>query len=129
MSYQPCLCQRPLIPTTPTNSLIIYHLRKYWTKLINCTTQVCDNVLLIVCGNVCLNLNVHYPPPPPPPVITSPPEGVAMYCFRPVCLSVCVCMPVCLADILVFYFSASRIAIDLKCIQDTYRVVLNSLKN
>ena len=30
---------------------------------MNCTTQVCDNVLLIVCGNVCLNLNVHYPLP------------------------------------------------------------------
>ena len=35
--------------------------------------------------------------------ITSPPEGVARYCFHPVCLSVSVC--VCLANILVFYFS------------------------
>ena len=24
--------------------------------------------------------------------ITSPPEGVARYCFHPVCLSVCVCV-------------------------------------
>ena len=44
------------------------------------------------------------------------------------CLSVClcVCVSVCPADILVFYFSAIRRDIDLKFIQDTYRVVLNS---
>ena len=31
-------------------------------------------------------------------IITSPPEGVARYCFHPVCLSVClcVCVSVCL---------------------------------
>ena len=47
-----------------------------------------------------------------------------------VCLSVClsVCVSVCPADILVFYFSAIRRDSDLKFIQDTYRVVLNSLK-
>ena len=28
-------------------------------------------------------------------VITSPPEGVARYCFHPVCLCVCVCVCVC----------------------------------
>ena len=69
-------------------------------------------------------------------VITSPPEGVARYCFHPVCLSVClcvcmcvcVCVCVCPADSLVFYFSAITRDIDLKSIQDTYRVVLNSLK-
>ena len=63
-------------------------------------------------------------------IITSPPEGVARYCFHPVCLSVClsVCVSVCPANILVFYFSAIRRDIDLKFIQDTYRVVLNSLK-
>ena len=44
-----------------------------------------------------------------------------------VCLSVCVC--VCPANILVFYFSAIRRDIDLKFIQDTYRVVLSSQKN
>ena len=60
--------------------------------------------------------------------ITSPPEGVARYCFHPVCLCVCVCVSVCPANILVFYFSAIRRDIDLKFIQDTYRVVLNSLK-
>ena len=44
-------------------------------------------------------------------------------------LSVCLCVSVCPADILVFYFSAIRRDIDdLKFIQDTYRVVLNSLK-
>ena len=41
-----------------------------------------------------------------------------------VCLSVCVCQ----ANILVFYFSAIRRDIDLKFMQDTYKVVLNSLK-
>ena len=44
-----------------------------------------------------------------------------------VCLSVCVC--VCPANILVFYFSAIRRDIDLKFIQDTYSVVLNSLNH
>ena len=61
------------------------------------------------------------------------PEGVARYCFHPVCLSVCVCVCVCLcvcpANILVFYFSAIRRDIDLKFIQDTYRVLLNSQRN
>ena len=79
-------------------------------------------------------------------LFTSPPEGVARYCFHPVCLSVClsvcvsvclsvcvsvclsVCVSVCPADILVFYFSAIRRDIDLKFIQDTYRVVLKSLQ-
>ena len=59
----------------------------------------------------------------------------ARYCFHPVCLSVCLCvclsvclcLSVCPADILVFYFLAIRRDIDLKFIQDTYRVVLNSL--
>ena len=54
-------------------------------------------------------------------VVTSPPEGVARYCFHPVCLSVClcvclsvcVCVSVCPADILAFYFSAIRRDIDL----------------
>ena len=40
-----------------------------------------------------------------------------------------VCLSVCPANILVFYFSAIRRDIDLKLIQDTYRVVLDSLKN
>ena len=47
-----------------------------------------------------------------------------------VCLSIClsVCVSVCPANILVFYFLAIRRDIDLKFIQDTYMVVLNSLK-
>ena len=63
-------------------------------------------------------------------IVTSPPEGVARYCFHPVCVSVClsVCVSVCPANILVFYLSAIRRDIDLKFIQDTYMVVLNSLK-
>ena len=70
-------------------------------------------------------------------IITSPPEGVARYCFHPVCACVClsvclsvclcVCVSVCPANILVFYFSAIRRYIDLKFIQDIYMVVLNSL--
>ena len=64
-------------------------------------------------------------------LVTSPPEGVARYCFHPVCLSVCVsvCLCVCPANILVLYFSAIRRYIDLKFIQYTYRVVLNTQKN
>ena len=49
-------------------------------------------------------------------IITSPLEGVARYCFHPVCLCVClsVCvLSVCPANILVFYFSAIRRDIDL----------------
>ena len=48
---------------------------------------------------------------------------------RSVCVSVClsVCVSVCPANILVFYFSAIRRDIDLKFIQDTYMIVLNSL--
>ena len=42
------------------------------------------------------------------------PGGVARYCFHHFCLSVCVC----LANILVLYFSAIRRDIDLKFIQD-----------
>ena len=59
-------------------------------------------------------------------IITSPPEGVARYCFHPVCLCVCVsvCVSVCPANILVFYFSAIRRDIDLKFIQDTYRTFI-----
>ena len=46
------------------------------------------------------------------------------------CVSVClsVCVSVCPANILIFYFSATRWDIDLKLIQDTYRTVLDSLK-
>ena len=44
-----------------------------------------------------------------------------------VCLSVCDC--VCPANILVFYFSAIRRDIDLKFMQDIYRVVLNTQTN
>ena len=62
-------------------------------------------------------------------IFTSPPEGVARYCFHPVCLCVsvclCVCVSVCPANILVFYFSAIRRDIDLKFTQDTHMVVLN----
>ena len=69
--------------------------------------------------------------------ITSPPWGGCEVLFSPglsVCLSVClcvcvsVCLSVCPANILVFYFSAIRRDIDLKFIQDAYRVLLNSLK-
>ena len=45
-----------------------------------------------------------------------------------VCVCVFVCLSVCPANILVFYFSAIRRDIDLKFIHGTYRVVLNALK-
>ena len=56
------------------------------------------------------------------------PGGGCEVLFSP-CLSVCLCVCVCPANILVFYLSAIRRDIDLKFIQDTYRVVLNSQKN
>ena len=58
------------------------------------------------------------------------PGGGCEVLFSP-CLSVCVCVCLCVcpANILVFYFSAIRRDIDLKCIQVTHRVVLNSQKN
>ena len=55
------------------------------------------------------------------------PRGGCEVLFSP-CLSV-VCVCVCPANILVFYFLAIRRDIDLKFMQDTYRVVLNSQKN
>ena len=55
-------------------------------------------------------------------VITSPPDGVAIYCFH------CVCLCVCPANILVFYFSAIRRDIDRTFMQDTYRFVLHRWK-
>ena len=63
-----------------------------------------------------------------------PHRGVARHCFHPVCLSVClcVCVSVCVCvrpNILVFYFSAIRKDIDLKFIQDTYRIVFNTQKH
>ena len=56
------------------------------------------------------------------------PGGGCQVLFSP-CLCVCVCVSVCPANSLVFHFSAIRRDIDLKCIQDTYMVELNSLKN
>ena len=53
------------------------------------------------------------------------PGGGCEVLFSP---GLCVCLSVYLANILVFYFSAIRRDIDLKFIQDTYMVVLNSLK-
>ena len=44
------------------------------------------------------------------------------------CVCVCVRVCVCPANILVFYYSAIRRDIVLRFIQDTYMVVLNSLK-
>ena len=63
-------------------------------------------------------------------VLFSPGLSVCLSVCLCVCLSVClsVCVSVCPANILVFYFSAIRTDIDLKFIQDTYKVVRNSLK-
>ena len=63
-------------------------------------------------------------------LITSPPEGVARYCFHPVCLSVSVGVSVCLSVCVSGqYFSAITKNINLTFIQDTYRVALNSQSN
>ena len=56
-------------------------------------------------------------------------RGIVITLSVCVCICLCVCVCVCPANILVFYFSAIRRYIDLKCIQDTYRVVLNSQTN
>ena len=62
------------------------------------------------------------------PLLPRPRRGLQGIVFTlSVCVSVCAC--VCPANILVFYFSAIRRDIDLKFIQDTYSVVLNSLEN
>ena len=64
-------------------------------------------------------------------MVSLAPGGGCEVLFSPglsVCVCVCVCVSVCPANILVFYFSAIRRDIDLKFIQDTYMVVLNSLK-
>ena len=64
--------------------------------------------------------NVHY--------YLAPRKGLRGIVFTlSVYVSVCLC--VCLVNILVFYFSAIRRDIDLKCIQDTHRVVVNSPTN
>ena len=59
------------------------------------------------------------------------PGGGCEVLFSPdlsVCLCVCLCvyLSVCPANILVFYFSAIRRDTDLKFIQDTDMIVLNS---
>ena len=59
-------------------------------------------------------------------IFTSPPEGVRSIVFT-MSVCVCVCLSVCPANILIFYFSAIRRDIDLKFIQENYRVLPNSL--
>ena len=44
------------------------------------------NVCRTAVSDICIYTHIY----------TSPPEGVARYCFHPVCLSLCVCVPVCL---------------------------------
>ena len=57
--------------------------------------------------------------------ITSPPEGVARYCFHPVCLSVCVC--VCLSVYLcvrpIFWYFISRLLEEIS-IWNLYRILI-----
>ena len=86
--------------------------------------RIKDSGILCFCGRRCS-------------LLLPRPGGGCEVLFSPglsVCLSVCVCVclsvcvSVCPANILVFYFSAIRRDIDLKFIQDTYMVVLNSLK-
>ena len=90
-----------------------------------CPCYICRFYFQCVCqlGHCVLNWNISYIL-----LVTSPRRALRGIVFtRSVCLSVCVsvCVSVCPANILVFYFSAIRRDIDMKCIQDTYRVVLN----
>ena len=81
---------------------VIPHVNMSWIYLymIKSFRVHCTKFAWPACG-IFLGLQVKL-------LITSPPEGVARYCFHPVCLCVClsVCVYVCPADILVFYFSA-----------------------
>ena len=54
-------------------------------------------------------------------IITSPPEGVAMYCFHPVCLSVClsVCLCVC-----VCVCPANNLVLEEISIWNVYRILI-----
>ena len=59
-------------------------------------------------------------------LITSPRRGLRGIVFTlSVCVSFCVCVYP--ANMLIFYFSAIRRDIDLKFIQDTYKVVLKNI--
>ena len=68
-------------------------------------------------GFLCAKKHIYLAPVGGCEVLFSPGMSVCVY------VRLCVCP----ADILVFYFSVIRRDIDLKFIQDTYRVVLNSL--
>ena len=52
------------------------------------------------------------------PIITSPPEGVARYCFHPVC--VCVCLCICVS---VFWYFISRLLEEIS-ILILYRILI-----
>ena len=61
-------------------------------------------------------------------LVTSPRRGLRGIVFTLyVCVSVCLCICVSVSSAN-FFFSAIRKDIDLKFIQDTYRVVLDSIK-
>ena len=87
----------------------------YWTKPWNWHNEL-QKLKKNIIHDIVVPVGPHY----------LAPGGGCEVLFSP-CLSVC--LSVCPANILVFYFSAIRRDIDLKFIQDTYRVVPNSLKN
>ena len=56
-------------------------------------------------------------------IVTSPPEGVARYCFHPVCLSVCVCVSVYLCVRPIFWYFISRLLEEIS-IWNLYRILI-----
>ena len=54
-------------------------------------------------------------------IITPPPEGVARYCFHPVCMSVCLCVCVCVRPI--FWYFISQLLEELS-IWNLYRILI-----
>ena len=94
-----------------TDSNLIYPYMSYLVSTLNYSFNIMRNKLTQKWIALKFVLSVYvrdYFPPPP--------DGVARYCFHHVGL--CICLSVCPANILVFYFSAIIRDIDLKCIQD-----------
>ena len=95
-------------------NVLIYQISMY--KTLHCIApQHCTCVYTLTTLNLSVINQILV-------LVTSPPEGVARYCFRGnvFTLSVCVCVCVCPGNILVFYFSSIWRDIDLKL----YRILI-----
>ena len=88
-----------LITTCDYTSVIIFiTICDYRTIIIFIT--LCDYRTIIILISTCDYRTIII-------LITSPLEGVARYCFHPVCLSVCVCVCLCVWPI--FWYFISRL--------------------